>query len=75
MSSDVTLVVDAHALVGEGPIWDDKKGVLYWVDIMSSMLYEYNPVTGVNRSYNVGQHVGTIVPRASGGVMLAVYDG
>ena len=75
MSSDVTLLVDAHALVGEGPIWDDKKGVLYWVDIMSSMLYEYNPATGVNRGYNVGQHVGTIVPRASGGVMLAVYDG
>lgn len=75
MSSAITLLVDAHALVGEGPIWDETKGVLYWVDIMSSMLYEYDPATGTNRGYNVGQHVGTIVPRASGGVMLAVYDG
>lgn len=75
MNSEVQLLVDAHALVGEGPIWDEEKGVLYWVDIMSSMVYEYNPVTGENRGYNVGQHVGTVVPRAAGGLMLAVYDG
>lgn len=75
MSSEVQLLVDAHALVGEGPIWDEAKGVLYWVDILSNMVYEYNPATGENRGYNVGQHVGTVVPRASGGLMLAVYDG
>jgi len=75
MNSEVQLLVDAHALVGEGPIWDEEKGVLYWVDIMSSIVYEYNPVTGENRGYNVGQHVGTVVPRAAGGLMLAVYDG
>ncbi len=75
MSREVELLVDAHALVGEGPIWDAEKGVLYWVDILSSMLYEYNPVTRENRTYAVGQHVGTVVPRASGGLMLALYDG
>ncbi len=69
------MLVDAHALVGEGPIWDAEQGVLYWVDILSSKLYAYNPVTRENRTYEVGQHVGTVVPRVSGGVMLAVYDG
>jgi len=75
MSSEVKLLVDAHALVGEGPIWDEEKGVLYWVDILSSMVYEYNPATGENRSYHIGQHVGTVVPRASGGLMLALANG
>lgn len=75
MVNDVQLCVDAHALVGEGPIWDSEKGVLYWVDIMSSRLYAYDPATGANRAFDVGQHVGTVVPRASGGVMLAVRDG
>lgn len=75
MSNAVKLLVDAHALVGEGPIWDEEKGVLYWVDIMSSMVYAYDPATGENRGYDVGQHVGTVVPRASGGLMLALYDG
>ena len=34
MTIDVELLVDAHANVGEGPIWDEQKQVLYWVDIM-----------------------------------------
>lgn len=72
---EVKLVVDLRAQVGEGPIWDEEKGVLYWVDILSSMVYVYDPATGENRGYNVGQHVGTVVPRAAGGLMLAVYDG
>lgn len=75
MNSEVTLLVDIRAQVGEGPIWDEAQGVLYWVDILSSMVYEYDPATGENRGYHVGQHVGTVVPRASGGLMLAVYDG
>ncbi|MEZ4865141.1 MAG: SMP-30/gluconolactonase/LRE family protein [Caldilineaceae bacterium] len=75
MSRDVQLLVDAHAIVGEGPIWDEAIEQLYWVDILSSKLYCYDPKSGENRTYNVGQHVGTVVPRASGGVMLAVYDG
>ena len=75
MSKDVELLVDDHALVGEGPIWDDEKQVLYWVDILSSKLYIYDPVRAENRALDVGQHVGTVVPRASGGVMLAVRDG
>jgi sugar lactone lactonase YvrE len=67
--------VDAHAQVGEGPIWDSEKGVLYWVDIYSNMLYQYDPATGENRGYDIGQHVGTVVPRKSGGLMLALYQG
>jgi sugar lactone lactonase YvrE len=75
MASEVELIVDAHALVGEGPIWDEDKQVLYWVDILSNKLYAYDPASGENKTYDVGQHVGTVVPRASGGVMLAVYEG
>jgi sugar lactone lactonase YvrE len=75
MNYDVTLLVDAHAQVGEGPIWDSEKGVLYWVDIYSNMLYQYDPATGENRGYDIGQHVGTVVPRKSGGLMLALYQG
>jgi sugar lactone lactonase YvrE len=75
MSDNVKVLVDAHALVGEGPLWDEDQGVLYWVDILSNKLYIYEPTSGENRAFDVGQHVGTVVLRASGGVMLAVYDG
>ena len=75
MSTAVNLLVDARALVGEGPIWDETNQVLYWVDILSSQLYCYNPATGENCSWDVGQHVGTVVLRKAGGLMLALRDG
>ena len=75
MDSSVELLVDAHALVGEGPLWDEEKQVLYWVDILSSKLFIYDPASGANETIDVDQHVGTVVTRASGGLMLAVYEG
>ena len=73
--SDAKLVVDAHAIVGEGPIWDQKNQVLYWVDIMGNKLHVYDPTSGDDEAYDVGQSVGTVVPRASGGLMLAMHHG
>ena len=75
MDTGVELLVDAHAQVGEGPLWDEEQQVLYWVDILSSLLYIYDPATGENRALDVGRHVGTVVTRASGGLMLAVREG
>ena len=75
MDSAVELLVDQHALVGEGPLWDEQEQVLYWVDILNSTLFIYDPATGENKEIDVGQHVGTVVTRASGGLMLAVRDG
>ncbi len=75
MNHDVTLLVDIRAQIGEGALWEAEQKLLYWVDILSGMVYAYNPATGENRGYNVGQHVGTVVTRTSGGLMLAVYDG
>ena len=75
MDTGVELLVDAHAQVGEGPLWDEQQQVLYWVDILSSLLYIYDPATGENRALDVGRHVGTVVTRASGGLMLAVQNG
>lgn len=75
MSRELSVVVDIRAQVGEGALWDEKAQVLYWVDILSNALYVYDPATGENRHYDIGQHVGTVVLRESGGVALALADG
>jgi sugar lactone lactonase YvrE len=69
------LTLDAKALLGEGPIWDARKQVLYWVNIMGNEVHEFHPATGRDRVFDVGQPVGTVVPRRSGGVMVALRDG
>ncbi|WP_445490733.1 hypothetical protein [Niallia sp. 03133] len=33
MAGKVELVCDSKAMIGEGPCWDHRTGILYWVDI------------------------------------------
>ena len=75
MSTDVELVVDAGALVGEGSLWNSAEQLLYWVDIMGCKLHIHDPSGGGDRVMDIGQPVGTVVVRASGGLMLANKDG
>lgn len=58
---------------GEAPIW--WQGALYYCDIDGHMVHRYDPVDGSEQSWNVGRRVGTIVPRESGGFVIAGDDG
>jgi sugar lactone lactonase YvrE len=71
----VDLIVDAHAVVGEGPIWDSVSNLLYWVDIMGNKLHVYDPASATDAEHDVGQPVGTVVQRVAGGLMLAMHHG
>lgn len=73
--SDVETVVDRRSLVGEGAIWDARRQRLLWVDILGHLLFIYDPATGKNRGINLLQAVGTVVPRAKGGVVVALHNG
>lgn len=68
-------LLKAGAHLGEGSIWDEQSQRLYWVDIYGEQLHIFDPATGENQTFDVGQPVGTVVLRTSGGVMLAVRDG
>lgn len=67
--------VGLNALVGEGPIWDSDKRVLWWIDILSGELYAFDPANGGNRTWDTGRHVGTVVPWTETHVLLALQDG
>ncbi len=75
MTGKVELFLDAHAQLGEGPLWDEREGVLYWVDITGEALHKTDPRTGEDTSFPLGQPVGTVVLREGGGVLLALRDG
>lgn len=54
---------------GEGPVWHLDR--LLYVDIESHLVLAFDPVTGAEKAWDVGQRVGTVVPRASGGLVWA----
>ncbi len=74
------LLLDAQATLGEGPIWDTREEVLWWIDINEFRLHRFDPRggpdgCGSNITYDLGQRIGTVVPRGSGGLMVAVENG
>ena len=73
------LVLDAKVLLGEGPWWNAHTQQLYWVDIEGCAVHVFDPATeplpGKDRKIEVGQMVGCVVGRKSGGVALALQHG
>src|SRR6185295_18326924 len=72
MAAAVELVLDAKARLGEGAVWDADRQRLYWVDIEGHAVHAFDPATGRNQSFALGDSVGTVVPRAKGGVALTL---
>ncbi len=59
----------ARSTWGEGPLW--WRDCLYYVDVEGRCVHRYDPATGSEKSWDVGQRVGTVEPRESGGLVIA----
>lgn len=73
MSTTPTPVGTHISKWGEGPIWHGNR--LLYVDIEAHKIIAFDPSSGAEKIWDVGQRVGTVVPRASGGVVWAGDDG
>ena len=71
----IECVVDAHAQVGEGPVWDAQEQVLWWTDINGRIMHRFDPRSGKDREFEVPFRVGCFALRASGGFVLAAEHG
>lgn len=58
---------------GEGPIWWE--GRLFYVDIEGHRVIALDPVSGAEETWEVGQRVGFVVPRAGGGLVFGGDQG
>lgn len=72
---DVDVVIDMHARLGEGPVWDHRSGVLAWVDILAGLVHLTDPRSGVTTSIPVGTDVGALALNGETGYLLAVRHG
>lgn len=62
-------ISNIHSQWGEGPIW--WQGALYFVDIEGHRVHRFDPASGSEKSWDIGQRVGTVAPRESGGLVVA----
>ena len=69
------LVLNAKATLGEGPVWDDRHHVLYWVDIEECLVHIYDPSTHVDRQIHTKQRIGCLSTRMNGSLLLGLERG
>ena len=76
MNLSASLILDARATLGEGPVWDDKLGLLHWLDINERKIHTFYPgkgkEDGADTSIDMGDKPGCLVPRAKGGFVVAL---
>lgn len=69
------LVLDTRAWHGEGPLWDARQQVLWWVDVAAGLVHRLDPSSGIDTAIEVGQPVGAVGLHEAGGLVVALRDG
>jgi sugar lactone lactonase YvrE len=75
MASTIERVVDAGDRLGESPVWDDRDGSLWWVDILGHRLHRFDPSSGAHVVWPLPAQVGSIGLREAGGLVVATREG
>lgn len=68
-------VLKAEALLGEGPVWDDLRQALWFVDIKRHLLWHYDPATGSNAKAEAPGQIGWALPAEDGRLLCGLKDG
>ncbi len=72
MPLEFTPVVDLRGRVAESPVYDERTGRLYFVDILGRAIYGLDPSSGERASWTFESEVGSIGLAASGGLVVAL---
>lgn len=71
----IDVVLPHRCLLGEGPVWDPKRKVICWVDILQGEIHEYSPQSKEHHIIAVGQMVGAAVLCSDGNFLAALKNG
>jgi sugar lactone lactonase YvrE/DNA-binding IclR family transcriptional regulator len=72
---EVRCAAPLRTLLGEGPSWSPRDSALYWVDILAPAVHRFDPSTGVDQEVKLGAMVSAVIPRATGGLLVATPTG
>jgi L-arabinonolactonase len=71
----IDCVLDCHAELAEGPVWDLEDSVLYWVNIKQREIHRYDPASGKDQHWSAPADVGSLALRRNGGMIVALKTG
>ncbi len=71
----VRQVFDAGAKLGEGVLWDPRRGIVWFVDIKRHLLWHFDPVTGSNAATKAPAQIGWAIPTQDDLLLCGLQDG
>ncbi len=73
--AELEAVANYHCQVGENPLWDEREGRLYWVDIESARLFRVDHASGEHECFHRGTSmIGGFSFQADGSLLLFEVD-
>jgi D-xylonolactonase len=73
--SKLELIANYHCQVGENPLWDEREGRLYWVDIETGRLFRVDHLSGDHECfYRADTMIGGFTFQADGSLLLFEVD-
>ena len=73
--SSASVALPLHAANGEGPKWDERRGILYFVDMRSPALHAFAPATGRHDWWAMPYWIGSFGILADGRLAVALRNG
>ena len=73
--SEVRCVWQAARSLGEGPVWHEGEGALYWVDIERPAILRYDATTTKTEVFEMPERIGCIAFRSAGGIIAGMQSG
>ena len=67
------LLIRIRTIIGEGPVWDEETGALYFIDILDGKIYRYQ--NEALTSVTLPEHIGFAVLREKGGMIAGTESG
>ncbi len=71
----IDCVVPADAQLGESPVWDEERQVLWWMDINGRVIHRYDPVAHSDSVTAVPRKPAAVAVRRGGGLVVATDEG
>jgi len=61
--------------LGESPVWDERRQLLYWIDALAGLIHALDTLTGSVEQFSVPAPIGSLALRGDGGAVLALRNG
>jgi sugar lactone lactonase YvrE len=75
VASPFALTLDVRTTLGESPVWDAKRGLLWFVDIKGRRLHRFDPATGRSCAADIAEDIGCVAPALDGTLIAGLRSG